>query len=356
MRRGKYVWGMLLLLFLLWTVPVTAQAVEEYGFGENLLSWNGATFVGSRSDVYYIEEGVTPWSFVLEDATGWDFFASGSEVFFIGDTSSGIYLCFYDMEAGETYAVTPVTGSAEMVGRNGNKLYYLDLDEGKEPYEGKTLRSYDLSTGNIAALAEGIGKARYWNGIIVMAGAASDASPVQIMMLDVNEQLALVDDYCVADFWADQEGFYYLRCNMTDDISWDSVTLCTIDTDGRREITSYMGEYVYPTVIGIPAGNSYFYFAVNEGGETVGKAASVETGRIVDVDFPESVGIPSLYRDGTAGYWYMNKNLYYWSGTEYEKLLSVGSSTDDVFLGVADGKGYYDKAGDGDTLMQAPLN
>ena len=355
MGKRKCIWGILVLFVLLWAMPITAQTAEEYAFGENLVSWNGTTFVGSRDKVYCIEPGVTPWNVMLDYATGRDFFASGNELFFIADSGSETFLCFYDMLEKAPYVVIPTTESAELVGRNENKLYYLDLDDGRQSYEGKTLRSYDLSTGNVTALAEGIGRAMYWNGIIIMSGAASDASTVEIMMLDANEQIGLVDENCVANFWAGQEGFYYFRCNMTDDISWDGVTLCTIDTNGRRDISGYAGNYIYPSVIGIPAGNSYFYFAVNEGGVIAGKGASVETGQVADVNFPESMGIPVLYRDGDAGYWYMNKNLYYWSGAGYENVLSVGSSLDDVFLGVADGMGYYDKAGEGDTLMQVPL-
>lgn len=327
-----------ILLFLIVAPAALADTSDAgYAFGEDFLEWDGAVYLSDGERTYQITEVGEEWNTIYY-GSGTDFFAVGDMVYFLKqgtESNSSSFIVAYDIEADDTDLVRSVRDGSSLVGVDGNNIYYLERDYSAEDYEGYTLRTCDLDGKNVEDIAGGVGEAVYWNGILVISGMATDISPVELVMIDTTGEVGLVDENAGKLFYAGDEGFYYFSYDLQDDYTWDSVSVCTIDSDGRRTLATFEGDTIYLSLVGVTDG--YLYCSYYISGESVLVGIDVETGDVYETDRPDEGYIPSLYVVDNQNYWYSDYTVYYWRGAGYESLNTL--PTDALLKGI-DSNGY----------------
>ena len=331
-----------------------AAAVEDYAYGYGFLEWKGSVFAGDDEKIYAIQDPGLEWNAIDYSPAGGDFFARGSMVYYVDQDDGYQFLKSYDMNRDENEALKYVEDGTSLLGENNGKLYYLEQEFGTEFYEGRVLKSYDLATEEETALAGEIGSGAYWNGTLILTGMSLDASPVPLVMVDVNEQSGLVDENCSRSFYAGDEGFYYWRYNMTDQASWDGAELCSIDGEGRHTIAALEGEYITVSMAG--AAQGILYFTIWDGNENAFMGVDLDTGEVFTANRPEPDSIPTLFQDGENVYWYSadSHTIYSWTASGFQKAGTI--PTDARLLGISDGYTYFVRdTGDREELMLSSL-
>lgn len=339
---GK-IFGMILFFAILYMAHMDLYAAKDYKYGENILEWDDTVYISDETHVYGIKKGASKWDKIIFNGWANDYYAEGDTLYLMKNNESGCYLYSYDISRDEDEILRVLEPGSRLIGKIDKKVYYLEQDKDKEDYEGMTLKSYNLSTETEESLAGGIGIAKMWNDIIVMSGKATDVSPVKMVMMDKNEEFALVDENCGTDFYVGEEGFYYLRYEMTGDTSWSGVTLCTID-DSRKSIAKLRGEMMSAAILDVKDG--YVDMTCTQNGTSGVQSVEVKTGQLYSKDVPVAGKIPSVYQDGEDTYYYSDYAIYYWKGAGYREVLSVPS--DALIVGIADGYVYYWRYQDGE--------
>lgn len=331
-----------LLAALLCILYTDVHAAEDYKYGYNILEWKDTVCISDDSYIYAIKDDDSKWLKMAYDGLACDYFAEEDTVYFVKNDDRNGFIYSYNLSKEKREVLRSVEPGSRLIGKIDNKLYFLEQDTGTEDFEGKTLKSYNLSTEKEESLASGIGNAKFWNNIIVMSGMTTDISPVNIMMMDKNEKFAMVDEDCVSDFYVGEEGFYYLRYEMTSATSWSGITLCTVG-DSRKSIAKITGTDMSASFLQVKDGFVDLVCSKNGKSEVCG--VEVETGELLSVDVPDEGKIPSVYQDGDQTYWYSDGTIYYWKGAGYKEIASVPS--DGFIVGIAKGHVYYWRYNDG---------
>ncbi|MDY3250386.1 MAG: hypothetical protein SOX32_08580, partial [Candidatus Choladocola sp.] len=277
------------------------------------------------------------WETIMYNGEASDYFGEGNMLYFMKQNEDGAFLYEYNTVTGEDEILKPLECGSRLLGKIDRSLYYLEQDPDVEDYEGKTLKSYNLDTEEEISLAGGIGRGQFWNNHLVLTGMATDIRPVPILMLDKNMNFGLVDENCGSSFYDGEEGFYYIRHEMTDDTSWSGITVCTITSEGRRSIVTFNGEYAMGSILTVKDG--YLYLSLTADNASTLYGIDVETGATYETEVPVPGKIPTVCKDGLNTYWISDGGIYYWKGAGYREAASIPS--DCTLAGIADGKAYY---------------
>lgn len=317
----------------------TAQSA--YAYGRQILYWKDSVYVTGDDGIYRIKGGTEFDRLIGLDSVAHGFFAWEDSVYFIKaelDESSE-FLYVYDTVSDSCEVLCSAAAGSSLIGADDGCVYFLQPQD-SDYNGGSDLIRYHIAEDEKEIVASGIGTAQFWNGGIVISGAASDVSPVQLMMLGSDGNSGLIGENCSQSFYIDMEAgcLYYIKYSMTSDTSWNAASLCRLDQTGNTELFCIEGDYITPTIYGMVSGNILIayssggtlqYFQLNSSDNTWGEMELP----------PGASGFQLFYDEYNNTYYYANDCIYVWHGSEYRKVADVAS--DGFVLGIYENMVYY---------------
>lgn len=315
---------------------------KSYGYGQHLLYWEGSTYTTGDDGVCRIDENNQYERILGIDSVAIGIFATGENVYFMkyDITGGSDFLYVYQTGREDCEVLCSARNGSLLIGADGENVYFLEPPREMDYNDGKNLIRYNLAKDSTETVASGIGTAQFWNGGIVLSGASSDVSPVQLMMLGSDGHSGIVAENCSQNFWIDQDtdSMYYIKYRMTSDISWDGAYLCCLDNTGNREISFIKGDYVTPSLCGIVSGNPVVFLYQNDSPKYL--QINPADGSQGEMEVPGNASYMQIFYDEYGNtYYYADYTLYIWRGSEYRKTADIAS--DGIMLGVSGGWAYY---------------
>ena len=251
----------------------------------------------------------------------------------------------------------PARNGSLLIGADEENVYFLEPPFETDYNDGKDLIRYNLAEDSTETVASGIGTAQFWNGGIVLSGAASDVSPVQLMMLGSDGNSGIVAENCSQNFWIDQDtdSMYYIKYHMTSDTSWDGAYLCCLDYTGNREISFIEGDYATPSLCGTVSGNPVVFLYQNDSPKYL--QINPADGNVGEMEVPGNASYMQIFYDEYGNtYYYADYALYIWRGCEFRQTATIAS--DGIMLGVSGAWAYYWRYNEGNhpNLFQCALS
>lgn len=335
----------------------SGAAVQAYAYGQHMLYWDGYTYVTGDDGVYRIDSSNQFDRILGNNSIANGLFAAGDKVYFIKyDLEGGSdFLYVYDISQDDCNVLCTANNGSLLVGADDEAAYFLEPSKTSEYNDGKDLIRYHLDTDKKETVASGIGTAQFWNGGIVISGAASDISPVQLAVLGADGNSGLVAENCSQNFYIDGNSLYYVKYNMTSDIDWDKAYICCLDQTGNNEILCIEGNYVTPSIAGMVSEN--VVVSVYLDGKQQYIQVNPADGNWGEMELPDGASSVSIFYDEYGNrYYYANNSVYVWKGSEYVEVTGVAS--DGIILGVADNYVFCWRyqAGNHPSLFQFPIS
>ncbi len=331
---------------------------EPYRYGQYLLYWDGYTYTTGDDGIYRIDADNQFERILGIDAVANGIFAIGKNVYFMKyDINGGAdFLYVYRTDLDDCEVLRSARNGSLLIGADEENVYYLEPSSEADYNDSSDLIRYNLAQDSADTVASGIGTAQFWNGGIVLSGAASDISPVQLMMLGSDGNSGIVAENCSQNFWIDQDTdrMYYIKYHMTSDTSWDGAYLCCLDNTGNREIAFIEGDYITPypcgTVSGIPV-VSFF-----QSDHQVYLQVDPTDGSVGEMEVPGNASYMQIFYDEYGNtYYFADYELYVWKGSEYRQIAAIAS--DGIMLGISGNYAYYRRYNEGNhpNLFQCAL-
>lgn len=325
-----------------------------YAYGQYMVYWDGYTYVTGDDGIYRID-GSNQFDRILGiDSVANGMFAVGKKVYFMKE-GGGDFLYVYDIEKEDCEVLHTAREGSLLIGADDEAAYFLQPGSSSEDMDGKDLLRYHFQKEEVETVASGIGTAQFWNGGIVISGAASDVSPVELMVLGADGKSGLVGENCSQNFYIDGDRLYYIKYNMTSDTAWDGAYICCLDQTGNREFFFIDGDYATPYIEGEVSGNIVVSFY--EGGRAQYLQVNPEDGSWGEMDLPEGANSVSIFYDEYGNrYYYANRSVYIWKGSEYRKVADTAE--DGIMLGISGNYVYCWRYNQGDhpSLFQYPIS
>ena len=290
-------------LFLSFSVKCVGNAQETHCYAEQLLRWKGSLFTGDTNAVYRIDPGKT-WECITDFGFRGVFFAEGDTVYFAASDHGNTAIISYHTLTKQTETLFHSKANAYLLGKRGDHLYYLEQEQGREPYEGKILKSYHLLSGETKKIADNIGKGVYWNGTFLLCGMATDIRPVWIGILNDKDQIQILDAYCNSNFVVSDEGVFYWTYQMQDEMTWDGTTLVLFTESQKKDVIRLEGKYLTISSLGKIRNVFYASYWEEKNSRTVTISIDLETGLYSQTILPEENSTFEIFCDGEIWYWY----------------------------------------------------
>lgn len=339
------------------TEAASGAAAEPYAYGLHMLHWDGYIYTTGDDGVYRIDSSNQFDRIVGNNSMAYGIFATGNKVYFIKHDVEGgnDYLYRYDIDRDDAEVLCTAKNGSLLIGADEKAAYFLQPSGESDYNDGNDLIRYHLAEDEKETVASGIGTAQFWNGGIVITGAASDVSPVQMIMLGSDGNSGLVGENCSQNFYIDGNSMYYIKYNMTSDTSWDAAYICCLDETGNREFLAIEGDYITPGIVGMVSDNVVISFYKD--GKLQYIQANPSDGSWYEMELPEGASSISIYYDEYGNrYYYANYGVYIWKGSEYRKVADI--STDGVMLGVSGSYAFCWRYNNGrhPSLFQFPIS
>lgn len=335
------------------TGAAAGSGAGPYAYGQHMVYWDGYTYVTGDDGIYRID-GSNQFERILGiDSVANGIFAVGKKVYFMKE-GVGDFLYVYDMELEDCEVLYAAGDGSLLIGADDRAAYFLQPSGQSDYTGGKDLIRYHFGEEEAETVASGIGTAQFWNGGIVISGAASDVSPVELAVLGADGTSGLVGENCSQSFYIDGDRLYYIKYKMTSDTAWDGAYICCLDETGNREFFLIDGEYATPYIVGEVSGNIVVSFY--EDGRAQYIQINPEDGSWGEMELPEGAKAVSIFYDENGNrYYYANSSVYVWKGSEYRKVADV--ATDGTVLGVAGNYVFCWRYNEGDhpSLFQYPI-